>query len=173
MKPLLIVPALALVLALSGCGNKDDGKDGTTVSINAKDENGSDVAINADGKTGQVTVNAPGFKANVSLPKVMLDNADFDIDGVELYPASKIRSLNVVADKSDGKEAGNVKLIFDAPADPATVKTWFAKEFADKSVTASETPTGLTGKTDDGDAFTITLAPDGAKMTTGTIEIIG
>lgn len=171
MREALLIPLAAL--ALTACGSSDNGKEGTSVSINAKSESGKDVVIKADGKTGTVSVNVPGFDANLKLPKLMLDNADFDIDGVELYPGSTVQSVNVVADDSAGEDSANVKVAFKAPADPATVRDWFAKEFSDHSVDVSSAGQGLTGKTKDGDAFTISFAPEGAKATNGTIEIIG
>ncbi len=170
MRQALIIPLAAL--ALTACGS-DDGKEGTTVSINAKSESGKDVVINADGKTGAVSVKVPGFDANVKLPRLMLDNANFDLDGVELYPGSTVGSVNVVADNSAGKDSANVKVSFGAPANPQTVKSWFAKEFADKSVAVADGASGLTGTTRDGDAFTIRFAPDGEGATKGTIEIVG
>ena len=170
MREAILIPFAAL--ALTAC-DKNDGKEGTSVSINAKSESGKDVVINADGKTGAVRVQLPGVNADLTLPKVMLDNADFDIDGVELYPGSNVRSLNVVADKSGGKDAANVKVSFSAPAAPETVRDWFAKEFADNAMTVKTAGERLTGTTKDGDAFSIDFAPDGAKATNGTIEIIG
>ncbi len=89
-----ILISTVAVCALSACGSRDDGKDGTNISINAKDENGV-VAINADGKTGKVDVNLPGFSANLNLPKVMLDHSNFDLDGVKLYPGSNVRGVAV------------------------------------------------------------------------------
>lgn len=169
MRQVLLVPLAAL--ALTACGSNDD-KEGTSVSINARSESGKDVVINADGKTGAVSVNVPGFNADLKMPKLMLDNADFDIDGVELYPGSTVQSVNVVADDSAGKDSANVKVAFKAPADPETVREWFAKEFAEHSVNVANAAQGLSGKTRDGDAFTISFAPDGAK-TDGMIEIIG
>ena len=172
MKPYIaILPLLALVV-LSACGSPDETKDGTNISINAKDEDGV-VAINADGKTGKVSVNLPGFNANLKLPKMMLDHSNFDLDGVKLYPESKVRSVNVDADDKGGKDKANVRIAFESPADVAKVKAWFKAGFAEQEIKVSETPTGFTGATDDGDAFVLALAPNGRAMTSGTIEITG
>jgi len=169
MRELLAIPLAAL--ALTACGT--DSKQGTSVSINAKSEDGKVVVINADGKTGAVSVNVPGFNADLKLPRVMLDNADFDIDGVELYPGSTVGSVNVVADDSGSKDSANVKIAFSAPADPTTVMNWFAKEFAANSVTVKRGANALTGTTKDGDSFSMNFAVADAKATNGTIEIIG
>lgn len=164
-----ILISTVAVCALSACGSRDDGKDGTNISINAKDENGV-VAINADGKTGKVDVNLPGFSANLNLPKVMLDHSNFDLDGVKLYPGSNVRGVAVMAGKGD---KANVKISFESPADAAKVKDWFKSGFGEHEIKFSETLTGFSGKTADGDAFVMTLTPNGAAATSGTIDING
>lgn len=168
MRHLAIASAAALLIASCGDG------EGTSVSINATSPNGEGVVLDADGKTGNVAVKVPGFAANVKMPRIMLDAGNFDIDGVKLYPDSKIRSLNILADDGKGKgdNNANVQVQFDAPAPPEQVRDWFAKAFADKSITTSPDGTGLKGTTRDGDAFTIKLAPSGSESTKGTIEII-
>lgn len=172
MKPYAIILPLLALVGLSACGSRDETREGTSVSINAKDEDGG-VAINADGKTGKVSVNLPGFNANLKLPKMMLDHSNFDLDGVKLYPESKVRSVNVDADDTGGKDKANVRIAFESPADVAKVSAWFKTGFADEGMTVSQTPTGFSGTTDDGDAFVLTLAPNGAAATSGTIDITG
>ncbi len=54
MKPYATILPFVVFFGLSACGRRDESKEGTSVSINAKDENGS-VAIMADGKTGKVS----------------------------------------------------------------------------------------------------------------------
>ena len=157
------------VFALSACGSHDDGKDGTNISINGKDKDGV-VAINADGKTGKVDVELPGFSANLNLPKIMRDHSNFDLDGVKLYPGSKVRG--VVVNAGEGEKA-KVRVSFDSPADQAKVKDWFKSAFGEHEVAFSETPTGFSGKTNDGDPFVLTLTPKGAAATSGTIDIDG
>lgn len=167
----IILPVIALS-ALSACGSRDKDAEGTSVSINAKDKDG-DVAINADGKTGKVSVNLPGFNADLKLPKMMLDHSNFDLDGVKLYPESKVRSVVVNADDTGGHDKAKVRVSFESPADTAKVKAWFKTGFDDEGIKFAETPTGFTGTTDDGDAFVVTLAPNGASATSGTIDIDG
>ena len=164
----IILPVIALS-ALSACGSRDKDEEGTSVSINAKDKDGN-VAINADGKTGKVSVNIPGFNANLKLPKMMLDHSNFDLDGVKLYPGSKVRG--VVVNAGEGEKA-KVRVSFDSPADQAKVKDWFKSAFGEHEVAFSETPTGFSGKTNDGDPFVLTLTPKGAAATSGTIDIDG
>lgn len=167
----IILPVLVLG-TLSACGRHDDGKEGTSLTINAKDEDGN-VAIKADGKTGKVSVNLPGFNADLKLPRMMLDHSNFDLDGVKLYPESKVRSVTVNADDTGGQDKAKVRVAFESPADTAKVKAWFKTGFDDEGIKFAETPTGFTGTTDDGDAFVVTLAPNGAAATSGTIDIDG
>lgn len=164
-----IIPLLALA-TLSACGSRDKGEDGTSVSINAKDDGGGDVSIKADGSTGKVSLKVPGFDAKVNLPKIMLDGADFDLDGVKLYPDSKVRTINIDADDSQHKDSAKVNVAFDSPADVAKVKAWFKTGLADKKATFTETASGFTGKTADGDEFVIGLTANGA-ATQGTISV--
>ncbi|WP_219892331.1 hypothetical protein [Aquisediminimonas profunda] len=147
------------VLALSACGSRDDGKDKDGV-----------VAINADSKTGKVDVKLPGFSANLNLPKIMLDHSNFDLDGVKLYPGSKVRG--VVVNAGEGDKA-KVRVSFESPADQGKVKDWFKSAFGEHEVAFSETQTGFSGKTNDGDAFVLTLTPKGEAATSGTIDIDG
>lgn len=173
MKVQAIFLPVAAFAMLSACGSKDDGKEGTSISVNGKGTNG-DVAITADGKTGKVSVNVPGFNADMKLPKVMLDNSNFDLDGVKLYPNSKVRSVNVNGDESGvWADRSNVRVAFDSPADVGKVKSWFEAGFKQHEIAVSATPTGFTGKTDDGQNFIVTLKPDGQAATSGTIDIAG
>jgi hypothetical protein len=168
---MIILPVFALS-ALSACSSRDTNAEGTSVSINAKDKDGA-VAINADGKTGKVSVNIPGFNANHKLPKMMLDHSNFDLDGVKLYPESKVRSVVVNADDTGGHDKAKVRISFDSPADTAKVRAWFKSGFDDEEVKFTETPTGFTRTTGDGDSFVVTLTPNGAAATSGTIDLDG
>lgn len=164
-----IIPLMALA-TLAACGGRHSDEDGTSVTINAKDDGGSDVSIKADGATGKVSLKVPGFDAKVNLPKIMLDGADFDLDGVKLYPESKVRSINIDADDTQQKDTAKVNVAFDAPADVAKVKTWFKTGLTDKKASFTETADGFSGKTNDGDEFVIALRASGA-ATQGTINV--
>jgi hypothetical protein len=104
---------------------------------------------------------------------MMLDHSNFDLDGVKLYPDSKVRSVMVDADETGGQDKAKVRILFDSPADPGKVKAWFKTGFVDEEIKYVETPTGFTGTTGDGDAFSLTLAPNGSAATSGTIDLVG
>lgn len=174
MRTLAILAPLALVMT-SGCDTREDGNQGTSISINANASDGETVVASADGKTGKVAVNLPGFKAEMDLPKVHLDANDFDLNGAHLYPGSKISALTITGgDKPKGESDGMVKVVFDAPADVATVRSWFADKLVrDGGFKVVQSATGLSGTTNDAKPFTLTLTPAAAGHTAGTMAFSG
>jgi len=157
-----ILPLLALALPLAACGKKDDGTPGTSITIAGKDDN---VAAATD-KDGVVSVNVPGVNIKVDLPKIDLTAGNFDIDGVKLYPGSRISSVDV---KSGEGEKGGVAIAFDAPGDRAAVRDYFVKAFEDKGMQARIDGEAIAGIDEDGDPFRIALAQNGAGKTQGHI----
>ncbi len=168
MRSVLLLAIAALPLAACE-GNVKDGETGTSVTIDAKGNSGEDVAISADGQTGRVAVKVPGFEGKMNLPKFMLDNSNFDLDGVKLYPGSKVTNVNITADEGQRKDA-QVSIAFSSPAEPAKVATYLQKAFAEKKMAVTANGTSLSGTTTDGDAFAIALEP-GAGGTSGRIDI--
>jgi hypothetical protein len=155
--------ALALPLAACGSQNRDEG---TTITLNASDADGN-VTAAMDGETGKVSLDLPGFSANIDLPKIQLDASDFDLNGVHLYPGSQITTVNI-----DGKnDNGAVRIGFDSPAAPETVRDWFAPRLKDAGFTVRTEGTGLAGTTDEGKPFGMALVPADGGHTTGTITL--
>ncbi|MEK6638077.1 MAG: hypothetical protein AABY88_08345 [Pseudomonadota bacterium] len=174
MRQLIILPFAAL--ALTACGTKsDDGNPGTDISIDATTDEGSPVKASSDGKTGEIAIDVPGFKANIAMPKIKLDADNFDIDGVKLYPGSKIVSMKAEERKHDtGDGKGNVQIRFDAPATPDVVKAWFVEKLTgNNKFTITQTASGLTGRNEDGAPFTLDAQPGATGHTVGTIIISG
>lgn len=162
-----------LALAAAPLAACDGAKDGTSISINATGTDGNMIA-GVDGKTGQVSLNVPGFSGNIKLPKIKLDAENFEMNGVHLYPGSTISGMNIDAkDNSGSKEdSGVVKVSFASPATPETVRGWFLEKLnggAKFKVQASGS--GLAGTTDEGKPFHLDLAPDGAGKSRGTIVL--
>jgi hypothetical protein len=161
LRPLLI--GLALVaLPLAGC----DDKDGTSITFNATDDNGA-MALADNGQTGQVAVNLPGFSGKLKLPKLHLDGNDIELNGVHLYPGSKVTGMNIDA----GHDDGVVHIAFDSPADPATVRNWFQGKLTGVGFTLHAEGNGLAGTTDDKKPFKLDLQPDGAGHAKGMIAV--
>jgi hypothetical protein len=163
--------ALPLALSITACSSKEEPEEGTSINIDATTEKGSSVQITADGKTGNVGFKVPGFDTNIRLPKKLLDDTNFDIDGVNLYPGSTVDTVNITANKKGGKdEQTDVRIGFTSPADPAKVSDWFKEQFDKESIKASGDAAKLTGTTKEGEAFTIELTEKDGK-TAGLVNI--
>jgi len=153
--------AAPLLLALAACGGSGDG---TSITLNA--DNGSGAAI--DGKSGEVKIDTPVFQGTFKLPKMNLTADNFDINGVKLYPGTKIGAFNVAANGAGGKD-GVVTLTFDSPASATTVRDWLKGEFEKAGNAVTIDGNGLRGTTDD-EPFRIDLVPNGERAS-GTVTI--
>lgn len=148
--------AAATVLSLAACsvGGNDNGM--VTVSANSQD--------------GNVSVRVPGVSIDTKLPKGMLTKGDFDIDGVKLFPGSKIQTMDVNAGAKAGADAV-VDITFSAPAGVDAVRKHFTDGFAREEVATKLYDGSITGKTSDGNDFAIDFVPVGASETMGHVTI--
>ena len=176
MRPVFVLLPL---LALAACDRPraDDVQRATMrearVNIDAGEGNRA-VAVTADGATGRVGLKLPGFDGSFTLPPQMFERANFDIDGVRLFPGSSVRDVDVVAGKRDAAGARTPAVVtvrFAAPAAPAAVAEWYAKAFADKGVSATRKGQRFDARTRDGNTVSLDLAPDGA-TTMATVRIV-
>ncbi|WP_343525844.1 hypothetical protein [Sphingomonas sp.] len=157
----LALPLLA-ALALSGC---DRPTGGTSVTINSSD--GETLAA-VDGKSGEVKLALPGFTGAFKLPKVSLEADNFELNGVHLYPGSKIRNVDV----GNGRDKAFV-MTFDSPAAPATVRGWFRDKMEDADFTLTDQNGTLVGTTAEEKPIRVDLRPAGTDRSTGTITLGG
>ena len=166
-RALLIV--VFCVLTQAGCG---DGKNGTTISLIVCVSDGNVVA-GIDGNSGDMAINAPGFSGKISLPKIHLDASNFDMNGVHLYPGSTISGMNIDAhDHGQGSDSdGVVKVTFESPAKPDTVRAWFEEKLNGAGFHVKADGTGLSGTTDDKKPFSLDLTPVGTDRAKGVITI--
>lgn len=150
------VLATLTLLALAACssGGNDNGM--VTVSANSQD--------------GNVSVRVPGVSIDTKLPSSMFKKSDFDIDGVKLFPGSSIETMNVNAGAKKGDKA-TVDLTFSAPAGVDAVRKHFTDGFAAEEVAVKAVDNRLSGRTSDGNDFTIDLTPAGAGVTKGHVAI--
>jgi hypothetical protein len=150
------------MMLLAACGQSEK-KDQPEVSINAGDDQGG-VHISADKDGGRIKIGGEGAGIDMKLPDFAnLDiESDFDIDGVKLYPGSKVTTVNVDANVRDDSDKAKVELGFTSPAAPTKAADWMAGEFARKGVKVTRTGDTLAGRSKDGDDFTIDFVPDGA-----------
>uniref|UniRef100_UPI0035CB97E0 hypothetical protein n=1 Tax=uncultured Sphingomonas sp. TaxID=158754 RepID=UPI0035CB97E0 len=159
-----LVCALAL-LPLAAC---DDGKGGTSISINSSDDNG---AASIDGN-GEATIDTPFFKGKVQIPKLKLDASNFDMNGVHLYPGSTIGAMNIDAqDRPVEDNDGQVRVTFASPAAASTVRDWFKAKLTAAKFKVEAKGNGLVGKTDEGHPFSLDLTPAGPDKADGVIHI--
>lgn len=158
---LFIMPAAAATaLLIAGCDVSSP--EGTSMSIDA----GNGVA-SVNGGTGEVTLDTPLVKGSFKLPKIQFTADNFDINGVHLYPGTKIGAMNV--DAGGGEGDGIVRMQFESPAAVATVREWLRREFEKVGTEVEVKGDSLSGNTDNG-AFRIDLKPDGERAT-GTVTI--
>ena len=161
MRLAFLIPPMML---LTACGAEEKkAEDATEVSINAGDEHGG-VKIKAGKDGGNIKIGGEGASIDIDIPDfVDLDiESDFDIDGVKLYPGSKVTTVDVDATDKNGADKATVKLGFTSPAAPTKAADWMAGEFAKKGVKITRSGDTLAGKDKDGDNFRINFAPDGA-----------
>ena len=115
MRFAFLIPPMML---LAACGQGEEKKDKTEVSINAGDEHGGvQITAGKDGN-GRIKIGGDGAAIDIDVPDfVDLDiESDFDIDGVKLYPGSKIASIDVNASDKGGADKATVRLGFTSPA---------------------------------------------------------
>ena len=167
----LLIAALCAV-PLAGCGGHDGNEQGTTISLNASDSDGN-VAAGIDGKTGDMAINAPGFSGKISLPKIHLDASDFDMTGVHLYPGLSVSGMhNDTHEHGQGSDSdGVVKVTFESPAKPDTVRAWFEEKLNGAGFHVKADGTGLSGTTDEKKPFALDLTPVGMDRAKGVITI--
>lgn len=123
----LLVPVMALSVALSGCSFKTHGDNGEEASISIGNGAGSDGNDMLAGNGQQsVSIDVPGFSAKVKVPDLEI-GGDTKIEDMPLYPGTKVNGVNITAqdgaDDAEGK--GNVTMAFTAPADTGKVIAWY------------------------------------------------
>ncbi|MFZ5703767.1 MAG: hypothetical protein ACOY5R_00705 [Pseudomonadota bacterium] len=175
MQKSIIVAALPLLL-LAACEVKvnDDAKgdanasagDSAAISFDA----GGNVAMASAEEPTSLSVSIPGIDAKIKVPGIELGGEDMNIDGMKLYPGSKMTGVNVT-DKDGGN--GRVEIRFVSPAAPDVVARYYADAAGQADFTgvklakngAASTVTAVNGE---GDPMTITLQP-ASKGTQGVI----
>lgn len=156
-------------LALAACHGK--------VDIGDADGNGSDGNVHiamgdAAGGNGSVSIDTPGFKANVSLPGIDI-GSHVDLDGIKLAPGTKVGGMNVDAKDNGGDgDSGTVQMHFTNPQGPGAVLDHYAKSAADAGYgEIARTGASLTAKKDR-KSFAVEVSPDGSGSR-GTITVTG
>jgi hypothetical protein len=145
---------LALPLTLAACGPNG----ATNISIHDSD---GDVNVSSDGNG----------VASIKLPPITVSAADFEVNGVKLYPGSTLKGLDVKANAQDSEKDGRVATSFDSPASLARVQAWFRDAMAKHGFKVSQQGNGFAGTTDDGQPVTVELEADGPDKTKGSMTV--
>ena len=121
------------------------------------------VSIRTD-QSGNVAFDLPFAKGQVKVPASFLHGGNVDLDGVKLMPGSELTNFNL--DSHDN--VSTVEMSFTAPASPDQVRSYFVDEFRKQGVQATVAGDTVSGKSKDGNPFTIQVGP-GPKGSQGKI----
>ncbi|MEO9600331.1 hypothetical protein [Parasphingorhabdus sp.] len=161
----------ALPLSLSACSKVDDGSaDGSGISIDLSDDSKSDdkkIKIGGGEEDSKFSIKADGFSMEIDLPSITLDSDDFDMNNIDFYPGSRVTSFDI-QDADD--QGGTVQISFQAPAGADKLADWYEGQLTDNDFEVARSGTNFSGKTDDGDPFSLTLAEMSVAETKGVLE---
>jgi len=152
---------LALLLPIALLAACDRKSDNATVDI--RSDNGTTSISAESGKEGRLKIDTPGVKADVQIPFLGALTGNMDIDGLRLYPDSKVAGIHINAD--DSKDKGEFNLRFVAPAGRDKVVAWFQQQFDANDFTMTLQGSRFTGTSDDGKPVTLDMR-DGPNGTT-------
>ncbi|MDZ3831798.1 MAG: hypothetical protein U0S50_08280 [Sphingopyxis sp.] len=172
MRIAFLIPPMMLLAACGASENEKVATDSADVTAGA-DGDGGQVQIKADQAGGKLKIATGGVRVDIDIPDISdFDiSSDFDIDGVPLYPGSKITAMDINAsDRKNAKDAV-VTFAFTSPAAPEKAADWMAGKFAEKNVAVRRSGDTLTGADKDGDDFAISFAPEGA-ASKGEVRIV-
>jgi hypothetical protein len=93
------------------------------------------------------------------------------IDGVRLYPGSKIAGVNINAD--DRKDSGQFNLHFQAPAGRDKINAWFQQQFDANGFKMTLQGNRFTGTNDEGHPVTLDMRDGPNGTTEGELRIEG
>ena len=113
------------------------------------------VSMSAD-QNGQVAFNFPFAKGSIKLPATMMHNGQLDLDGVQMPAGTSTTGFQM----NSANHVTNIVMHFTNPQTPDQVRSYFVDAFAKNGVRASVDGNAVTGKSKDGDPFTITVTPD-------------
>lgn len=157
MAKYILTALAALPLLLSACSER---------SADGEDDSGS-ITIGTEDEDGKFSIEADGFSMDVDIPSITIDSEDFDLNNVTLYPGTKVTGMKI--EDVDG-EGGKVILDFVAPVSTDVLLRWFESKMAEEDFTVSKEGTTLSGATDDGDLFMLSLSEVSEDETKGKLE---
>ncbi len=124
--------------------------------------------VQDDDGAADVSVDMPGVEGRFRIPAIKLDNADVDIDGVKLYPGTKVTGVELSGE--EGHSEGALVIRFRADAAPASVRDYYLEAFSKKGMRMTASGNGITGQDSNGKPISIALvAQEGGTM--GTVRL--
>ena len=165
-----LVLLLAAGALLAGCDS------GGNVSFSFGESNDSvsnEGAVHLSGdSSGRAEIRAPGLEGSIRLPRIDIDAADFEVNGLKLYPGSTIKEFSLDASDREGeRDDGKVVVAFEAPAALDKVQAWFRDNMAQRGFKAQAAGSGFAGTTNEGDPIRVELEADGTERSKGRMTI--
>lgn len=157
---------LATLFAVAACGHQAHEetqtsvtRDGvTTTTVTKRDAGAAGAPISG------LNIDSDKFKANIEIPGLTFGGDHLDMDGMKLYPGSKVTGVRVHAVDRPANNTGEVAMTFASPAAPAVVARHMADQARQAGFTvASASDTLVSGSKVDGDKnnrFSVTLNPN-------------
>lgn len=138
---------LVLPLLLGGC------------NFHSKDRSEGDKSVSIAGDaSGNISFDVPFAKGQVKVPEGFMHGGDVDIDGVKLMPGSQVTNFTM----NSRDKVSVVEIAFTSPQAPDQVRAYFVDQFRKRGAEASVSGDTVTGKSRDGNPFTIQVTPSGS-----------
>ncbi len=99
------------------------------------------------------------------MPNIDIAADDVDIGGVDMYPGTKLKSFNIDAGKNVAGEKALVRIGMTFPAAATTVADYYEGEMKKRNLAYARNGDSLSGRTGEGDRFTLAIAPAGSTST--------
>ena len=157
---LLLLP----IVLLAACDRKGDG-----TAVDIRSDNGSTRISAESGKEGRLKIDTPGVKADVNIPFLGALTGNMEIDGLRLYPDSKVAGIHANAD--DAKDEGAFNLRFIAPAGRDKVAAWFQQQFDANDFKMTLQGNRFTGTSEEGKPVTLDMRDSANGTTEGELSI--
>jgi hypothetical protein len=159
------------LLALAACHVDVNDADANGSDGNVHIAMGDDAGGNSSAGTNKISINVPGFNANVSLPEINL-GGHLDMEGIKVAPDTRVTGFDAFANDKDGDKKGSAKIAFTNPRAPGALVDYYKGAVADAGfgdiVAGADT---LTAKKGD-KSFTLAASADGSGSK-GTITMVG
>lgn len=121
---------------------------------------------------GNADIKIDGENVSIHTSNMSLSEDNFDLNGIELYPGSKVGDFRLDAqDRKGGEDSGKVAIQFESPAGIDKVEPWFRDTLTKRGYTLAAKGNGLTGTNGEGDSVALELTADGADKTKGRLEV--